>query len=73
MRIFGLIIEKAEPIDQLYYRFSCVVCHATGGLLSKTNYPLAIMYEVIDDYIAREREEAFKEGQEDINTIGVMP
>ncbi len=67
MRIFGFIIEKAEPIDQLYYRFSCILSHATGGLLSKTNYPLATMCEAIDEHVQREIEEALAEERITLN------
>ena len=39
-----------EYFDDLEYRLSGLLCHTTGGLLSKTNYTLDGMIRAVDDY-----------------------
>lgn len=52
-------IEAYE--EDLRYRFSCVVEHATGGRLSKTNYAKEVYYTEIDDYMNETFEVWFEE------------
>lgn len=57
-------------------RFSCVLYHATGGAMSKTNYSWEDMKPMIDDFIQTERDEAFQEGRyamkDEIETYAYM-
>lgn len=39
-----------DLIDDLEERLSGLLCHVTGGLLSKANYPLKTMITYADDY-----------------------
>lgn len=39
-----------EYFDDMEERLSGLLCHATGGLLSKTNYTLQGMITAVDDY-----------------------
>lgn len=39
-----------EFFDDMEYRLSGLLCHVTGGLLSKTNYTLDGMIRAVDDY-----------------------
>lgn len=50
--------------SEMAWRFSCVLDHATGGRLSKTSYDWETMRCEIDDYLQRERAEAFEEGKQ---------
>lgn len=50
--------------DRLENLLSCVVDHATGGKLSKTTYAKETYYRAIDDHVTKERDEAFKEGEQ---------
>ena len=42
-----------EFFDDMEERFSGLLCHTTGGLLSKTNYTLQGMITAVDDYQQR--------------------
>jgi hypothetical protein len=52
-----------RDVNDLAYRFSCVLDHATGGYLSKTAYDKDTMYAAIDDHVHRQCDEALKEAQ----------
>lgn len=39
-----------EYFDDIEERLSGLLCHTTGGLLSKTNYTLQGMITAVDDY-----------------------
>ena len=70
----GLCKEAASEIRKLHaeikeyeemaYRFACVLDHATGGYLSKTNYDKDTMYAAIDDHVHRQCDEALKDALE---------
>jgi hypothetical protein len=45
--------DYESAFDDMAYRFSCVLDHATGGRLSKTNYTKEVMYAEIDAHISR--------------------
>jgi len=49
-------------LDEIEHRFSCVLEKATGGMMSKTNYDKQTMYTQIDEFLDRERQEAYQEG-----------
>lgn len=42
-----------EYVDDIEGRFSELLCHTTGGVLSKTNYTLDGMIRAVDDYQMR--------------------
>lgn len=66
MRFFKLRIEKAEYVDaleEIEYRFGCFLCTVTGGLLSKTNYPLEVMVSHTNDYQQKICDECREEQQ----------
>lgn len=39
-----------EYFDDMEERLSGLLCHTTGGLLSKTNYTLEAMISAVDNY-----------------------
>lgn len=39
--------------DDMEYRLSGLLCHTTGGMLSKTNYTLEAMLRAVEDYQIR--------------------
>lgn len=59
---------KAE-VEDLAYKLGCLLCHATGGKLSKHTYPLRVMESYVNDNIqdycdeaeAEAKAEAYKE------------
>lgn len=53
----------SPDIADVEHRFSCVLGHATGGRMSKTNYDWEIMQSAINDHLASERNDAFEEGR----------
>lgn len=54
------VAPRAE-VDELIYKLECLLCHATGGKLSKYTYDLKTMETVVTDYI----NESYSEGVED--------
>jgi hypothetical protein len=59
-----------EEVGELVYRFACILEHATGGQMSKTNYTLEAMRAVIDDHVNAVVDEALKEQAEDNDIQG---
>ena len=62
-----LLAELQTRFKWLYdmeHRFACVLDHATGGMMSKTNYTEEAMYCQIDEHLNRQVDEAVKEEQE---------
>lgn len=59
-----------EEVSELVYRFACLLEHATGGKMSKTNYTLEAMKSVVDDHITELVNEEIAEREElrDINS-----
>jgi hypothetical protein len=53
------VVPKSD-VDELIYKLECLLCHATGGRLSKHTYDLMTMEAVVTDYI----DEAYCEGKE---------
>ncbi len=51
------LAEYQAEIERLSYSLACVLCHATGGRMSKTNYTKEAMYGEIDAHIERLIEE----------------
>ena len=45
------IIRKEAEIEELEYKLGCLLCHATGGKLSKHTYPLNTMYSAVNDEV----------------------
>lgn len=64
---FPLRIVKKSTIEwyqDMQYRFCLVLCDATGHRMSKTNYTTEAMRAEMNDFLQRERDEAFQEGVE---------
>ena len=40
-----------KKYDEVVYKLECLLCHATGGRLSKASYPLWAMESHVTDYI----------------------
>jgi hypothetical protein len=65
----GMMIEDAPTADvapraeveELIYRLECLLCHATGGRLSKHTYDLLTMETAVTDYL----DESYCEGKEE--------
>ena len=57
--------EVEEPIytDELIYKLECLLCHATGGKLSKHTYTLQVMESAVTDYIQDCCDEYMKEAK----------
>jgi hypothetical protein len=62
--IYKARAEKAEAeVERLEHNLACLLSHATGGLLSKTNYSKDAMYEAVSEYIEY-REDKLKDRAE---------
>ena len=46
-----LVKSQQAEIDQLIYKLECLLCHSTGGKLSKYTYSLETMYSAVDDEV----------------------
>lgn len=44
-------MDYKKEYEKLEYKFSCVLCHATGSRLSYTSYDKETMYRMIDEHI----------------------
>ena len=65
--------HNARVLSDMDYRFSCVLSEATGGRMSKTNYTLEVMRQVIEQYNSEAYDEAYNEGrQEALAEMGAM-
>lgn len=51
------VAPRAE-VDELIYKLECLLCHATGGKLSKHTYDIRTMELAVTDYI----NEVYSEG-----------
>ena len=47
-----------KKYEEVIYKLECLLCHATGGRLSKHTYPLRTMEMAVTDYIEKCCEEA---------------
>ncbi len=52
---------KRKDYEEVVYKLECLLCYATGGKLSKHNYPIKIMEQYVDEYIDDCCDEAIKE------------
>ena len=59
------VAPKSE-VANLIYKLECLLCHATGGKLSKHSYDLKTMETAVNDYINESYEEGYKEAQEEL-------
>lgn len=41
---------RRKKYDELVYKLECLLCHATGGRLSKHTYTLQVMENAVTDY-----------------------
>lgn len=44
---------RRKDYEEVVYKLEYLLCHATGGRLSKASYPLRIMETEVYDYIQR--------------------
>lgn len=51
-------VVPREEYEELVYKLECLLCHATGGKLSKHTYDLRTMESVVTDHL----DEAYSEG-----------
>ena len=59
------VAPRAE-VDELIYKLECLLCHATGGKLSKSTYTLKTMETVVTDYIQESYDEAYAEARAEV-------
>ena len=52
----------SKEVEELIYKLECLLCHATGGRLSKHTYTLHTMESAVTDYIQESCDEASIEG-----------
>ena len=53
---------RRKKYDEVVYKLEALLCHATGGKLSKSTYTLQTMESVVTDYIQESCDEASIEG-----------
>lgn len=58
------VVPKSE-VDDLIYKLECLLCHATGGRLSKHTYELRTMETVVTDCINETYNDGYGEGYKD--------
>ena len=58
------VAPKSE-VEDLIYKLECLLCHSTGGKLSKHTYDLLVMEAVVTDYIQESYEEGYENGKSD--------
>lgn len=56
----------SEEVEELIYKLECLLCHATGGRLSKHTYTLQTMESAVADYIQESCDEASIEGGKNV-------
>lgn len=59
----------SREVEQLIYKLECLLCHATGGLLSKHTYDLKTMESVVTDYIEKSCDEARAETKSEVDRL----
>lgn len=59
------VTPKSE-VEELTYKLECLLCHATGGKLSKSTYPLKTMEVAVTDYIQECYDEAHDEARAEV-------
>ena len=59
----------SKEVEQLIYKLECLLCHATGGLLSKHTYDLQTMESVVTDYIEKSCDEARAEVMSEVERL----
>ena len=59
------VVSRSE-VEDLIYKFECLLCHSTGGKLSKHTYDLLVMEAVVTDYIQESYEEGYEDGKSNV-------
>lgn len=54
------LLDAAEERDEIAGRLACLLCDPTGGLLSKTTYPVPVMVQEIEQYLSECHESDLK-------------
>lgn len=60
-----LPIVSRKKYNEVVYKLECLLCHATGGRLSKHSYTLQTMTSAVTDYINESCYEAAADAIED--------
>ena len=58
-----------KKYDDVVYKLECLLCHATGGLLSKHTYTLRVMESAVTDYIQDCCNEYIEEANAEIDQL----
>lgn len=59
------VAPRAE-VDELIYKLECLLCHATGGKLSKYTYDLRTMETIVTDYVNESYSEGYDEAKAEV-------
>ena len=59
------VVSRSE-VEDLIYKFECLLYHSTGGKLSKHTYDLLVMEAVVTDYIQESYEEGYEDGKSNV-------
>jgi hypothetical protein len=59
------VVPKSE-VENLIYKLECLLCHSTGGMLSKYSYDLQTMESVVTDYINKVYYEGYDEAKAEV-------
>jgi hypothetical protein len=57
---------RRKKYDEVVYKLETLLCHATGGKLSKHTYTLQTMESVVTDYVQECCDEASVEGGKNV-------
>lgn len=57
--------HNARVLADMEYRFSCVLCEATGGKMSKAYYEKDVMLAVVRDFHEELYQDGYADGQAD--------
>lgn len=60
--------DAASEVEELIYKLECLLCHATGGKLSKHTYDLRTMESAVTDYVEKCCDEAHADLQDALKT-----
>lgn len=59
--------DAAPEVEELIYKLECLLCHATGGKLSKHTYDLRTMESVVTDYVNDTYWDAYAEAKKEVS------
>lgn len=62
---FAIRHVRRKDYDEVVYKLECILCHATGGKMSKSTYDLNAMETVVTDYLNETYDDGYKGGEAD--------